>query len=146
MNDPILIWFVIGAVLFLLEFAAPGLVILFFGLGAWVVALFTYLGIVDSWSAQILLFSIASILSLVLLRKYLKSWFVGDSEAEEGELDTEFIHQQVLVVRDIPGGHGMGRIELKGADWKAWSDQAHTVGSMVIVTERDGLTLKVKSI
>ena len=144
MNNPILIWFLIGAALFLLEFAAPGLVILFFGLGAWIVSLFAYLGLVDSWSAQILLFSVASILSLVLLRKYLKSWFVGDSETEEGELDTEFIHQQVLVVREIPGGPKMGRIELKGADWRAWSDQPHPVGAMVTVTERDGLSLKVK--
>ena len=35
---PELIWFLIGLVLLLMEFAIPGLVVLFFGIGAWVVA------------------------------------------------------------------------------------------------------------
>jgi membrane protein implicated in regulation of membrane protease activity len=38
--SPIIIWFVVGLVLILMEFVIPGLVIVFFGLGAWVAAIF----------------------------------------------------------------------------------------------------------
>ena len=33
------IWFIIGFVLFLLEFVVPGLILFFFAAGAWIVAL-----------------------------------------------------------------------------------------------------------
>ena len=37
-GDPSLIWFIIGLALFLMELAIPGLVLMFFGMGAWLVA------------------------------------------------------------------------------------------------------------
>ena len=40
LNIP-LIWFILGLVLLLGEFVMPGLVIFFFGIGAWVVAILT---------------------------------------------------------------------------------------------------------
>jgi len=39
LSDPAVIWFLIGLGLLLLELVLPGLVILFFGAGAWVTAL-----------------------------------------------------------------------------------------------------------
>ena len=129
----------------LLEFVAPGLVVLFFGLGAWVVSLASYLGLVDSLFSQMLLFSIASMLSIFLLRKYVKDWFVGESSDEEDEMRHEFVGKVVKVVREIPGGVGLGRVELKGADWKACSDKPHVEGDMVKVIERDGLVLTVEA-
>ena len=39
LQDPAVIWFLVGLGLLLLELALPGLVILFFGAGAWVTAL-----------------------------------------------------------------------------------------------------------
>ena len=42
--DPALLWFLLGFVLVLAEFAAPGIIIIFVGLGAWVVSLAVWLG------------------------------------------------------------------------------------------------------
>lgn len=103
------------------------------------------LGLVDSLSSQVLLFSVASILSLVLLRTYVKDWFVGDSSDEEDEMKAEFVGKVVKVIKAIPGGADTGIVELKGADWRAHSDVPHAIGEMVIVTEREGLTLKVEA-
>ncbi len=145
MRDPVLIWFLVGIGLMLLEFVAPGLVVFFFGVGALVVSLASYLGLVDSLFGQMLLFSVVSILSIFLLRTYVKSWFVGDSSDSDDEMRNEFVGKVVKVVREIPGGLEEGRVELKGADWKACSDKPHIVGDMVKVTARDGLVLTVKS-
>ena len=144
MNDPTLIWFLIGIGLLLLEFTAPGLVIFFFGLGGLITALAHFLGIADSLQSQLFTFSIASIASLLLLRRFLKSWFWGNSENEKDEMRTEFIGKSVKVTMDIPEGAGLGKVELKGADWNAKSKHTHAKGDMVTVTERDGLTLTVE--
>lgn len=144
MNDPKLVWFLIGAGLLLLEFAAPGLVILFFGVGALVTSLACWLGLADSLQTQLIIFSVASLAFLLSLRKYAKSWFVGDSENVTDEMNKEFIGQVVRVITAIPGGTGQGKVELKGADWNATSTEPHEVGEMVTVVERSGLNLVVK--
>jgi len=145
MNDPVLIWFLAGVALMLLELALPSLILIFFGIAAWVVSLASYLKLVDGISGQCILFSIATILSLLILRKYVKNWFVGESKDEVGELSTEFIGKVVKVTQAIPGGAERGKVELKGADWNARSATSHEVGSMVKVIDRDGLMLTVAS-
>lgn len=145
MNDPVLIWFIVGVVLLLMELAFPALVLIFFGIAAWVVSLASWLGLVDGLRGQCILFSAATILSLLLLRKFVKEWFTGDSKEEEGDLDTEFVGKVVKVTQAIPGGAARGKVELKGADWNAYSDQPHAEGSMVEVIARDGLKLTVES-
>ena len=67
LSDPAVIWFMVGLGLLLLELAIPGLVILFFGVGAWVTALVCALSDINL-NLQILIFLIASLLRLVLLR------------------------------------------------------------------------------
>ncbi len=144
MDDPKLIWFLIGAGLLLFEFTAPGLVILFFGVGALITSIACWLGMADTMQTQLLIFSIASLACLLTLRKYVQKWFVGDSESESAEMSTEFIEQVVKVVIAIPGGAARGKVELKGADWNATSTEPHAVGDMVTVIERDGLNLIVE--
>ncbi len=144
MDDPKLIWFLIGAALLLFEFTAPGLVILFFGVGALITSIACWLGLADTMQTQLMIFSIASLACLLTLRKYVQKWFVGDSESESAEMSTEFIEQVVKVVIAIPGGAARGKVELKGADWNATSTEPHAVGDMLTVIERDGLNLIVE--
>ena len=74
LSDPAVIWFLIGLGLLLLELILPGLVILFFGIGAWITALVCAIADINlNW--QIFIFLVASLLGLVLLRKYLKKRF-----------------------------------------------------------------------
>ena len=50
----VLIWFLLGMVLLIAELAMPGIVLLFFGIGAWVTALLLWLGVIDSLAAKAL--------------------------------------------------------------------------------------------
>ena len=81
---PEIIWFLIGLVLLVLEFSAPGLIIAFFGVGAWVVALVT-LFIDISLTTQLIIFLVTSVLMLVFLRKYLQKVFKLDSIKDQNE-------------------------------------------------------------
>ena len=76
---PALIWFLIGFALVLVEFALPGVIIVFLGLGAWVTALFVWLGWAESVGAQTAVFMISSVMLLFGLRHIFRGWFMGHS-------------------------------------------------------------------
>ena len=65
---PEVIWFLVGLVLLVMEFMLPGLIIGFFGVGAWIVAivcLMTDIGI----NAQLGIFIASSVLSLSVISR-----------------------------------------------------------------------------
>ena len=140
------IWFLLGLILVLSEFAVPGVILVFFGVGAWVVATSTYFGITGSLESQVLLFSITSIALLIFLRKWIKGKFYGHVSDEQDLTQNlnEFIGKEVLVKNDVIPGEPGGKVEFKGADWSAVSDEYIQNGKLATITERNGLTLKIK--
>lgn len=74
---PEIIWFVVGLILILMEFAVPGVILVFFGIGAWIVTALVYLGLLTSLTSQLFVFSGASLVLLVALRKLVKDKFYG---------------------------------------------------------------------
>ena len=144
--DPILIWFLLGLVLIFLEFIVPGVILVFFGIGAWAVAVTAYLGWISSLESQLLLFAITSIVLLVLLRKWVKGKFYGHVSAVQDltkNID-EFSGQSVIVVQDVIPNKMEGAVEFKGAKWSAVSDEPIKNGEVAIITDFDGITLKIQ--
>ena len=141
LSDPAVIWFLIGLGLLLLELALPGLVILFFGAGAWVTALVC--AITDiSLNWQIFIFLIASLFGLVLLRRYLKRRFFGKADKETEDQLEEFIGKKAKAVEDFKDGSGT--VEFKGTRWSARSDAPVKKGSWVTILAKESLILTVK--
>ena len=99
---PELIWFLLGLIMLLLEFVLPGLIIFFFGIGAWIVA-FICLITNPSLNLQLLIFIIVSVILLVSLRKWLRGLFIGRTDAQrdlEKHLE-DIIGQKAIVTRAI---------------------------------------------
>ncbi len=65
--DPVLIWFLAGLALILAEFMIPGVILIFFGVGAWMTAVTAWLGITPGWTSQLLTFAISSVVMLQLM-------------------------------------------------------------------------------
>lgn len=143
---PELIWFLIGLLLLILEFAMPGLIIFFFGIGACVVALVCLLTDI-SLNTQLLIFILSSILSLLCLRKWLKGIFMGYivSKQDITENLEEFIGQRAVVKEKIMP-KTLGKVEFHGTNWAAEADEEIAEGTMVEITGKDNITLKVKSL
>jgi len=80
-------WLYAGVALMLIEVMTPGLVSLFFGLAALTLALIVWLApeLAQGW--QWILFSVLSVLYIVLLRKSLKSVFSGAREISDNPDD-----------------------------------------------------------
>ena len=141
---PELIWFLVGVLLLLMEFIIPGLIIAFFGIGACVVAIICIFADI-SINAQLIIFIVVSVLSLLCLRKWLKGIFMGHVKSKQDMTEDlqEFIGEHVIVKTKIVPNMG-GKVELHGTDWQADADQEIAEGSVVEIVGKDGLTLKVK--
>jgi membrane protein implicated in regulation of membrane protease activity len=141
LSDPAVIWFLIGLGLLLLELVIPGLVILFFGVGAWVTALVCAITDINlNW--QIFIFLIASLLGLVLLRKYLKKRFFNRTDKEIADQLEEFIGRKAKAIEDFKDG--TGKVEFKGTHWTATCAEPVSKGDWVLIKSKDSLTLKVE--
>ena len=141
---PELIWFLVGLVLLILEFALPGLIIFFFGVGAWIVALIclvTDIGI----NTQLIIFIICSVLSLLILRRWLKGVFLGHTGLKQDlKKNLEgFVGQRAVVREKIVPKLG-GKVEFHGTNWEAHADQEIAEGTVVEIVGKDNITLKVK--
>lgn len=143
---PEVIWFLVGLALLILELAMPGLIVFFFGVGACVVAivcLVTQIGI----NVQLIIFICASVLSLLLLRKWLKGLFLGHTASKQNLRENleDFIGQHAVVKERIVPKAG-GKVELHGTNWTAQADQEIAEGTVVEIIGKDNLTLKVKAL
>jgi len=142
--SPVWLWMYAGAFLMLAELASPGFVVFFFGLAAATVSLLKWIFPSLPLWGQLAAFSVFSIVYLLVLRKYLKKVFTGDSQ-ESPSINNEYIGRVgrvVEVVRpDVPG-----RILLGDAEWAATSDRRLEPGTEVRVVSQENLTLRVEPI
>ncbi len=143
---PSLIWFFVGLVMFLLEFAGPGLIIFFFAIGAWIVAILCFF-LPLTLNMQLFTFIITSIFSLILLRKHLQKVFKGHSKGQQNsdqDLDA-FVGKKAIVIEPISSDKS-GKVEFHGTSWIAESTENIETNSNVEIISKDSLTLKVKKI
>ncbi len=141
---PEIIWCLIGIVMLFGEFASPGFVILFFGLGAFIVALVTFFADIGI-NLQIIIFIVSSLLSLFLLRKWFKSIFKGFLSGKDflpKNIDTNV--GKSAVVREDIHPDSVGKVEFHGALWNAVSDTVIPKGAMVVIKKQNNLTFEVK--
>jgi membrane protein implicated in regulation of membrane protease activity len=143
LSNPGLLWFIAGLALLLTELFAPSLILIFFGLGAWVVtALYLLFNI--GFPTQLIVFAGSSIVLLVFLRKKLKPVFLGyvSSKQNSGQNMDDFFEKEVVVVARIEPGKP-GKVEFNGVAWDAVSDSSLDVDTRVKIIDRSGLKLKV---
>ena len=136
------IWFIVGLVLFLLEFAVPGLILFFFAVGAWIVAVLT---LFLDWPVDVQLFMFlgCSVLSVLLFRKWLKNLMYGRKKTNE-VIEDEFVGKTALAETLIAPGKN-GRVEFNGVSWDASSTDTIEKGDQVVIMGNDSILLFVKS-
>lgn len=136
-------WLVLGLLLIAAELtAAGGFYIIFFGIGGLVVGVLAAFGVAGSLSTQVLLFSLLSVVSLLLFRNRLLRRF--QFEPPRPPIDT-IVGEIAVAAEDlIPGG--VGRVELRGTAWSARNVSSHVVlrGVRCRVVRVDGLTVHIE--
>ena len=140
--SPALIWATVGLVLLIAELATMTFILCFLGLGAIVVSLTIWSGLTPGINYQLVVFSISSVLMMLLFRKTAKKLFPGSND-----LPPDYLGHKVKVIKAIPSG-GEGTIEYRGSDWIAFSDSPDIIneGDMVEIVAMEGIRVKVKTV
>lgn len=138
-----IIWFLIGLALILLELAVPGLVLIFFGVGAWVTALVCLLFNIEL-NTQLFIFLGSSLLSLALLRKTLKKRYM-DRKLPDANLEDEYIGHTAVAINSFTAGQ-TGKVSFKGSTWNAESNHSIAEGQRLIITGYKSIKLFVEPI
>ena len=115
--------------------------ILFYGVGAWITALACAIFDINL-NLQIFIFLIASLLGLVLLRRYLKKRFFSRKNVEIEDQLEEFIGREAEAIDEFKDGSG--KVEFKGTRWSARCDGPVSKGDWVTIVSKESLTLIVK--
>jgi membrane protein implicated in regulation of membrane protease activity len=146
-----LFWFVVGFIFLVMEVLTPGIVFVFFGLGAWLVMALTFIMPNLGSSFQFLIFIVSSVVFLFLLRRHVTDLFKrmrkdGPTDSlSEPMVAEKFLGQTVEVVKDITPEHP-GLVELNGTNWTAQSSVAISAGQRARVIELTGLTFWVEKV
>lgn len=143
-QNPAILWFALGLAFLLIELALPGLIIIFFGVGAWITAL-TYLIFDFGFNSQLVIFILSSLVSLALLRRFLlKDKSPAATYLNANELNHEFIGHTCTVSETILPGPEGGRVQFRGTNWKAISQVPVTAGETVRIIAQDSIVLVVQ--
>lgn len=120
----------------------PGLVLIFFGVGAWITALvclFADVGI----NTQLAIFLISSIVSLALLRRVLKRRYMDEVFVEGEGLEDEYIGKTATAIRTFGVGE-VGKVSFKGSDWEAITTHPVREGQLLRITGYQSVRLFVE--
>jgi membrane protein implicated in regulation of membrane protease activity len=135
-------WIAGGLVLLVLELATPsGFFIMFFGLGAVTVGVLARVGLVQEWWLQWLLFTVVSVVYLLLFRNKLQSRFQAPPPAQVDSLVGVLAVPKASIE---PGA--VGPVEVRGSAWSARNLAAVAIstGQRCTVVSVDGLLLGVR--
>jgi membrane protein implicated in regulation of membrane protease activity len=138
-----LIWIALGLLLILSELLATSIIAVFLGLGALAAGIALQLGWADGLTAQLVIFSLVSLITLLLARRKLKLWFVGETRNAKNSNQhfQQEIGQRVEVTEDFV--KGAGRVSLNGVHWDAYSEDKLKKGDIAWVTANRGIQLFV---
>ena len=133
------IWFVAAFLLIILEPLMPGLVIIWFGLGALFAGILALLG--AGFYVQLITFALVSVLSLIFVRK----WVSKEEEKPQGVGAERLIGMKGKVISKIPAGD-FGVVLVDGEKWRALCNEECGEGEQVLVEKIEGAHLLVKKI
>jgi len=135
-------WGIIGIILVVAEIFTGGFGILWFGISAFCAAAASYLGL--GWQVQTLIFAVVGLILLFATRPLARRLQRG-SGAQFGV--KALIGKQGVVTKPIgEAANPVGQIRVEGEVWRARSTVPIPVGTLVVVTGIEGITLLVEPV
>lgn len=136
----LIIWGIVFAVMVIVELTTFQLISIWFAAGALVSFITAVCG--AGTGVQLLVFTVVSILLLLLTRPLLKKFTVGKIQPTNMELD---VGKTAVVIEDVNNALDTGRAKLNGVDWKAVSRDGSVIpeGSIVKIDDIRGTKLYV---
>jgi membrane protein implicated in regulation of membrane protease activity len=135
-------WFILAALLLLIEVLAPGSFMLWLGLSAILIGIIST-AVVWSWQAQVIAFAVFAILALPAWRH-----FARKTDVEKAD-DSPFLNRRAegyvgrVFTLDKPIVDGVGTIRIDDTVWRV-SGPDCPAGSRIKIARADGPNLQVE--
>ena len=137
--DPFRFFLVLGLVLIGLEFIVPGLVVIFLGAAALLVAAAAHFGLVQGWLAAFTGWFVVSLVMVLGVRSAFTRFLPGSWVRQLTDEDLDAFGEEVDVVETVTINPG-GRIRFRGSTWAAQTLQEELpVGTRARVVARENL-------
>ena len=133
-------WWIVAAIMFVLELLVPGVFFLWLGFSAVVVgALDLFLDM--SWQAEVALFAVLSVISLVLSRRFLNTREIETDKPNLNRRMQGYVGRNFVLEKPIV--NGLGELKIDDTIWKIRGADAEA-GSWVRLADVDGLVFVVE--
>ena len=141
-NTMIFVWLGLLVLFLAVEFATAQLTTVWFAAGALVSLLLASFG-VDNLAIQIIVFTLVSLVSLILTRPLVKKWTRAKKQPTNADM---VIGEEAAVTETISNTDGKGLAKVNGAIWSARSadDSIIPAGKTVTVRKIEGVKLIVE--
>lgn len=137
-------WLILGMLLMIAEVLTPGVfVVIFFGIGAFIVGVLTWLGLLQEVTWQLLWFGCLSIALLLVARRRFKHLLKGDISGLGHTGDNDMLGKPVTVLESF--ANGRGEVYFRGARWLAVSEEPLQKDDTAWITAQTNITLTVAS-
>jgi membrane protein implicated in regulation of membrane protease activity len=136
------IWVLVGLLLLGIELAASTLHIGLFAIGAFTVALLVAVGVKMPLWAELMTFTIVSVVAIVVVRPILIRKLKLDTKRV---VDT-MVGEQAITLDEIAPA-GIGKAEMRGTTWSARNigETVLTRGQRCVVTDIQGLLILIRA-
>ncbi len=134
-------WWVLAAVLFVLEMTLPGVVFLFLAIGATAAGVVLAVAADVSLEAQLAVFAVFSVASALALRPTLKRWQSRGGQATLNARGSAMVGKTFVL--DAPILAGRGRVKLGDGSWIVTGPDM-VAGAKVRVSAVNGTELTVE--
>ncbi|MFC4427677.1 NfeD family protein [Deinococcus navajonensis] len=136
-------WWVLGALLLILEVMAPGIFFVWLAMAAFMLGLLVFV-LPLPVALQLLLFAALSVAAVVVGRRYVGRLALG---GDEGDSVNQGAHRLVGRTVTVTSAirNGVGRVRVGDSDWRATGPDLPE-GTSVLIVSADGTTLHVREI
>ncbi len=133
-------WWAFGAFLLIVELLAPGMFFLWMAEAAFVTGILLAVAPGLDWQYQLISFSLLSVLSIFLFRKYLKKHPIKTDRPGLNRKTDQYLGR--VFTLEHPIVNGLGKIRVDDSTWKIQGEDC-PAGTKIKVKAAEGVILKV---
>lgn len=135
------IWWILAAVLMMLEIFAPGAFMIWIGLAAGLTGIFALLLPGAGIGFELLFFAVFSVALAVMGRRYVQGRQKATDHPNLNVRGAQYVGRSVVVIQEIK--NGKGKVKVGDTEWIATGSDAK-VGETVKIIGVEGTALQVK--
>ena len=136
-------WLVLGLGLLILELVVPAMFFLWLGISALATGLVLYFFPDMSWQAQFLMFSVLSVVSILLSRRFFSNKQIETELPNLNRRGQQYVGRVFTLIEPVKNGYG--KISVDDSQWRV-TGPALEKGTQVKVVSARGSVLEVEPV